>query len=87
MIARALKDKWKDQPNIGIMLPPSVGGVLANLAAMFACRTIVNLNFTSGDAAVASAIQQAEIKTVISSRLFMTKVKIDLPPSIQLIFR
>lgn len=60
----------KNQTNIGIMLPPSLNGILANLSVLFSGKTIVNLNYTASEVALESVIQQADIKTIISSRQF-----------------
>ena len=38
---------------IGLMLPASVGGALANIGALMAGRVPVNLNFTAGPEAMA----------------------------------
>ena len=61
---------------VGIMLPSSVGGVLANLAALFAGKVPVNLNFTAGTEATDSALGQCGIKTIVTSRRFIEKAKI-----------
>ena len=47
-IARALRERWEGQANVGILLPASVGGALVNLAASLAGKAVVNLNFTTG---------------------------------------
>src|SRR5262245_219362 len=41
------------QENVGLLLPASVGGALANIATLLAGRTPVNLNFTIGAPALA----------------------------------
>jgi acyl-[acyl-carrier-protein]-phospholipid O-acyltransferase/long-chain-fatty-acid--[acyl-carrier-protein] ligase len=67
---------------IGLLLPNSVGTALANIAVTLSGRTAVNLNFTAGAASMASAIEQCEIKTVLSSKLFLVKQKIDPMPGV-----
>src|SRR5690606_214749 len=37
-IARAMKPHWGEQPRVGLLLPPSVGGALANMAAILQGR-------------------------------------------------
>jgi acyl-[acyl-carrier-protein]-phospholipid O-acyltransferase/long-chain-fatty-acid--[acyl-carrier-protein] ligase len=64
---------------IGLMLPSSVGGALANLGVTFAGRVSVNLNFTAGRESIASAIEQCRIRTVITSKAFLAKAKIEAP--------
>jgi acyl-[acyl-carrier-protein]-phospholipid O-acyltransferase / long-chain-fatty-acid--[acyl-carrier-protein] ligase len=66
---------------IGIVLPASVGGALANVACLMAGKTPVNLNFTSGKEAVDSAIAQCKIECILSSRLFLAKAKMEAAPN------
>jgi acyl-[acyl-carrier-protein]-phospholipid O-acyltransferase / long-chain-fatty-acid--[acyl-carrier-protein] ligase len=69
-----------DQPIVGLMLPASVGGALANIATFFAGKVPVNLNFTAGRESVDAAIKQCGIRTIVTSRIFITKAKIDEQP-------
>ena len=48
LLARAIRRLAPDDENIGLLLPASVGGALANIAAVFAGKVVVNLNFTAG---------------------------------------
>jgi len=64
----------KDEPNVGIMLPPGRGGTLANLAVALAGRTAVNLNHTSGEAQVARMCRLAAVRTIISSREYLSRI-------------
>jgi acyl-[acyl-carrier-protein]-phospholipid O-acyltransferase/long-chain-fatty-acid--[acyl-carrier-protein] ligase len=87
LIGAQLLRRWLDkhapnQPMIGLLLPNSVGTALANIAVTLSGRTAVNLNFTAGAASMASAIEQCEIKTVLSSKLFLVKQKIDPMPGV-----
>ncbi len=75
-LARRLKKVWAGQEKVGLLLPPSVPGALANFAAMLLGKVPVNLNYTISEEALASCIRQCQIKTVISSRGFLDKVKI-----------
>lgn len=60
--------------NIGLMLPASSGGAITNMAGLAAGKTVVNLNFTSSPEAIANGIQQAEIRSVYTSRRFLEKL-------------
>ncbi len=84
-IARALKPRWQDQQNVGILLPASVGGALANLAASLAGKTAINLNFTTGRSGMESAARQAGLKILVTSREFLAKGKIEPPATLELI--
>jgi acyl-[acyl-carrier-protein]-phospholipid O-acyltransferase/long-chain-fatty-acid--[acyl-carrier-protein] ligase len=85
-LARLLRPYWQGQQTVGIMLPPSVGGALVNIAATAAGHTTVNLNYTVGRGGLESAIQQASIKTVVTSRLFVEKAKLDLPSNVTMLW-
>ncbi len=85
-MARALRPQWKDQEAVGILLPSSVGGALVNLAATLAGKTVVNLNFTAGRAGMESAATQAGLRTVITSRAFLEKAKLEAPSGPETVF-
>jgi acyl-[acyl-carrier-protein]-phospholipid O-acyltransferase/long-chain-fatty-acid--[acyl-carrier-protein] ligase len=72
-LKRTLRYRAPGDAPLGILLPASAGGVLANLAVTLAGRTAVNLNFTAGEKALLSAVRQAGIRTVITSRRFLEK--------------
>ncbi|MBK5274877.1 MAG: acyl-[ACP]--phospholipid O-acyltransferase [Desulfuromonadales bacterium] len=60
--------------HVGILLPPSVGGVLTNLALMLMGKIPVNLNYTASEAGIHSAVQQCGITTIVTSQAFLEKV-------------
>ncbi|RUR33303.1 MFS transporter [Vreelandella andesensis] len=60
--------------NVGLLLPNSSMGVLANMATLLAGKTLVNLNNTANQAAFISALTQANIDTVFTSRHFVEKL-------------
>lgn len=84
VVARALRSSWQGQRNVGILLPPSVAGALANVAAPLCGKTSVNLNYTVGRSGLEAAVHQADLRTIVTSRAFVEKAKLDLPagPSI-----
>src|SRR5581483_11432846 len=84
-LGRALRERWKGQAAVGILLPTSVGGSLVNLAAAMAGRAAVNLNFTAGRAGMESAASQAGLRTVVTSRTFLEKAKLQPPTGLELI--
>ncbi len=85
-IARFLRPRWEGQSAVGILLPSSVAGALANLAATIAGKTAVNLNFTAGRAGMESAAAQAGLRTVVTSRAFLEKAKLEPPGGLEIIF-
>jgi acyl-[acyl-carrier-protein]-phospholipid O-acyltransferase/long-chain-fatty-acid--[acyl-carrier-protein] ligase len=78
-LARRLKQVWAGQPMVGLLLPPSVPGALVNFAALLMGKVPVNLNYTVSEATLASCIRQCRIKTVLTSRTFLDKVKLKVP--------
>ncbi|NVN89034.1 MAG: acyl-[ACP]--phospholipid O-acyltransferase [Desulfuromonadales bacterium] len=59
---------------VGVLLPPSVAGVLTNLALSLMGRVPVNLNYTAYEASFRSAVEQCGIATIITSRAFLEKL-------------
>ena len=73
LLARWLQSTKREERMVGILLPPSVGGAISNIALLLAGKTPVNLNFTIGYAAMDSAIKQCDIQTILTSRIFLKK--------------
>lgn len=67
-----------DEKFVGVLLPPSAGAVLVNAALPLLGRVSVNLNYTASRATISSCIRQSGIRHVLTSRLFMAKMKLEL---------
>jgi acyl-[acyl-carrier-protein]-phospholipid O-acyltransferase/long-chain-fatty-acid--[acyl-carrier-protein] ligase len=78
-LARRLRPVWKDQEMVGILLPPSAAGALVNFAALLQGKVPVNLNYTASTEVLASCAKQCGLRTVITSRAFLEKVKLEVP--------
>ena len=78
-LARRLRKVWAGQEMVGLLLPPSVPGALVNFAALLMGKVPVNLNYTVSEETLASCIRQCGIKTVLTSRAFLEKVKLKVP--------
>ena len=78
-LMRRLKPVWQGQEMVGILLPPSVPGALVNHAALLLGKVPVHLNYTANDAVLASCAKQCELKTIVTSREFLSKVKVTAP--------
>ena len=65
-----------EEKNVGLLLPPSAGGVVANAALPLLGRVGVNLNYTLSTALINHCIRQCRIKHVLTSRRFMERVKV-----------
>ncbi|HEX3816991.1 MAG TPA: AMP-binding protein [Chthoniobacterales bacterium] len=62
------------EKRIGIVLPASKGGVVANLAVVFANKVPVGLNFTSGCHAIECAQKIAGLTSAISANAFVARL-------------
>lgn len=59
---------------VGIVLPPGLGAILANLGCLLADKVPVNLNFTIGRDANEKAIRAAGLRHAITAEAFVAKV-------------
>lgn len=84
-IARALKPTWGKQQRVGILLPPSIGGALTNMAAVLGARTVVNLNYTMGKSGMETACRQAGLDTVVTSAAFLEKANLTAPENVEVV--
>ena len=81
VLATLLADRLKkltSAKRVGIVLPPGTGGLVANLATVFAGKVPVNLNFSLGRAALESSIDRAGLDLIVSAEKVKAKLK-DFP--------
>ncbi len=67
-----------DEKMVGVLLPPSAGGVLANTTLALSKRVAVNLNYTLSDEVMQYCIDETGIKHVLTSRRFLEKKPVEL---------
>ena len=67
-----------DEKMVGLLVPPSAGGAVANLAIALAGKVSVNLNYTLSEDVVNYCIKEAGIKRVLTSKKFMEKRPMNL---------
>ncbi|HEV2340229.1 MAG TPA: acyl-[ACP]--phospholipid O-acyltransferase [Candidatus Acidoferrales bacterium] len=84
-LARRLRRHWEGQEMVGILLPPSVGGALANFAASLCGKVPVNLNYTASRESLISCAAQCRLQTVVTTQMLLERLKIDLPLKIILL--
>jgi len=73
VLADKLRTVAANSDRIGILLPPSIGAALANIAVTLLGKVPVNLNYTLSLQAIDSSITECDIRCVISSRQFLEK--------------
>ncbi len=66
--------QYSAEQNVGLLLPTSSAGSIANMAAIIRGKTVVNLNFTASREALHSSVTKAGIKTIYTSRKFIEKL-------------
>jgi acyl-[acyl-carrier-protein]-phospholipid O-acyltransferase/long-chain-fatty-acid--[acyl-carrier-protein] ligase len=84
LLSRWVKQRLADHTNIGLLLPASVGGALANVAVSLSGKVPVNLNFTAGRESMMMAVERSGKKTILTSRRFLSKA--GLEPNDHMVF-
>jgi acyl-[acyl-carrier-protein]-phospholipid O-acyltransferase / long-chain-fatty-acid--[acyl-carrier-protein] ligase len=80
LLSRWFRSRADSEQHVGLLLPASVGGALANAAASVAGKVPVNLNFTAGREAMEAAIARCGIRTIVTSKTFLAKANLDTMP-------
>ncbi len=80
-VCSAVAKRWRrefPEQRVGVILPPGIGGTVANVALILAGKTPVNLNPTAGAAAMAHCLETARIDSVVTAAKVREKFA-DLP--------
>ncbi|ORJ58700.1 acyl-[ACP]--phospholipid O-acyltransferase [Geothermobacter hydrogeniphilus] len=72
-LGRQLEQECWGERMVGVLLPPSVGGALVNLALTLVGKIPVNLNYTASAEAFDSACRQCGLRTIISAEAFLER--------------
>ena len=80
LFRRLMLRKCPGEEMIGILLPPMVPGALLNAGISMAGRVPVNLNYTSSQEALDSAIARCDLKTIITSQKLLDRFSIPKRP-------
>ncbi len=75
LLAGLLKPEIGAASHVGVLLPPSAGGALANIAVGTLGKVPVNLNYTASAEAMAHALKKGEVQTIVTSRKFLEALK------------
>jgi len=73
LLSRQIRRRSREK-NVGLLLPTSAAGIIANLAVMLLNKTVVNLNYSSGPDTIRTAIRKANLASVYTSRRFCEKL-------------
>jgi acyl-[acyl-carrier-protein]-phospholipid O-acyltransferase/long-chain-fatty-acid--[acyl-carrier-protein] ligase len=85
ILARRLRPLLGDERMVGLWLPPSAGGAITNIAVALLGKVAVNLNYTSSPESLQSAVRQCGIRHVLTSLRFLSKMKLDPGPDVELV--
>lgn len=78
-LARKFKPLLGKTPMVAILMPPTIGGALANLAVQLMGRVPVNLNYTASNEIIDACAKQCKITHTITSRAFLERVPLTPP--------
>jgi acyl-[acyl-carrier-protein]-phospholipid O-acyltransferase/long-chain-fatty-acid--[acyl-carrier-protein] ligase len=78
-LARKLKTLTGNDKFVGILLPPSVGGAVVNVALDILGKVAVNLNYTASREAMAHAVKECGMTRCLTARKFLEKLQIEAP--------
>ena len=73
VLAKKFAGLLKDEENVGVLLPNSIGHVVTLFALFFNGKTPAVLNFSAGVQSNLDCAETAGIRTVLTSRLFIEK--------------
>ncbi|HEV3202753.1 MAG TPA: 1-acyl-sn-glycerol-3-phosphate acyltransferase, partial [Gemmataceae bacterium] len=79
ILSRLLRPVLGADPMVGVWMPPSVGGVFANIALAFLGKVVVNLNYTLSPQVTHAAVRQCKIRKILTSRMFTAKIPLNIP--------
>jgi acyl-[acyl-carrier-protein]-phospholipid O-acyltransferase/long-chain-fatty-acid--[acyl-carrier-protein] ligase len=81
ILSKKVRKLAPDSENIGILLPNTTATAAITLGTMMADKVPAMLNFTASKESLESAMEKAEIKCIITSKVFIKKAKIEELPS------
>lgn len=76
-IGRYFAARTAPRENVGVLLPNSLAALVTFFALQGTGRVPAMLNFSAGEKAVRSACKTAQVKTVITSRVFIEKGRLE----------
>ncbi len=74
LLGRALAAQLAGEERVGVLMPPSVPGALANFGLSLEGKVPINLNYTASKDVVDACLDKAGVKTVVTSRRVAEKL-------------
>lgn len=72
--------------HVGVMLPPSLGGLIVNFYLMAAGRVSVNLNYTASTKILEEIRDETGLRVLITSRVLLEKAPVKVPSGIEIVY-
>lgn len=79
VLARKLKHLVGDNQMVGVMVPPSVGGGLTNIALQIMGRIPINLNYTLSPQSMEMCARRCKITHCITAKAFLERIPVTVP--------
>ncbi len=77
ILGRKLEKVTEPKETVGLMMPSTVGGVVAFFGLSAFGRTVAMLNFTAGARNIRSACEAAKIRTIVTARRFISQANLE----------
>lgn len=75
----------KNETNVGVLIPPSVGGVIVNMALSLDRRVAINLNYSVSNEIMTHCVKTADIQHVLTTQKVLEKFTFDFPAEVVLL--
>lgn len=79
ILGKKFKKILGNEKMVGVLVPPTIGGAIVNIALQIMGKVPVNLNYTQSSEIIASCVKTCKIKHVLTSRKFLERVNINVP--------
>jgi acyl-[acyl-carrier-protein]-phospholipid O-acyltransferase/long-chain-fatty-acid--[acyl-carrier-protein] ligase len=86
VFTKLLRPLLRDEHMVGVWMPPTRAGAMANIALAFLGKVSVNLNYSATNEVVRSSIKQCGIRKILTARPFLHKAKLDPGPDVEFIY-
>lgn len=73
--AKVFEKLTAGEKQIGVLIPPSGPGIIVNMACLIRGKTVYNLNYTNTPETMDYCCSVADVKTIITARVFVDKLK------------
>jgi acyl-[acyl-carrier-protein]-phospholipid O-acyltransferase/long-chain-fatty-acid--[acyl-carrier-protein] ligase len=75
LLARRFRKLFAGETQVGVLLPPGVGGALANTALLYAGKAPVNLNYSLGRSVIDGICRDAGVARILTARKMLEALK------------